>query len=117
MRRRPGIAHLARRHPGAVLVPLAIEYPFWNERKPEALVRFGAPIEAGGDRGIAAWTELLEAELGRTMDALAADSLTRNPALFESLVRGRGGVGGIYDVWRRARGLLGGQRVRLSHED
>ena len=117
VRLRPGIAHLARRHPGALLVPLAIEYPFWNERKPEALVRFGAPIEAGGERSIAAWTELLESELTRTMDALAFDSRTRNPAVFESLVRSRGGVGGIYDLWRRTRGLLGGHRVRLSHED
>lgn len=117
VRLRPGIAHLARRHPGAVLVPLALEYTFWNERKPEALARFGIPIEGGGERGIAAWTELLEGELTRTMDALAADSATRNPALFESVLRGRGGVGGVYDLWRRARALVAGRPVRLSHED
>ena len=117
VRLRPGIAHLARRHPEAVLVPMAIDYTFWNERKPEALIRFGSPIEAAGDRGVGAWTELLEAELTRAMDALATDSATRNPALFESLLLGRGGVGGIYDLWRRIRGAIGGRRVQLSHED
>ncbi|MDQ2801746.1 MAG: lysophospholipid acyltransferase family protein, partial [Pseudomonadota bacterium] len=43
VRLRPGIAHLARHVPGAVLLPLAIEYSFWNESRPEALVRFGPP--------------------------------------------------------------------------
>ncbi len=32
--------------PDAVLVPLALEYSFWNESKPEALLRFGAPLSA-----------------------------------------------------------------------
>ena len=42
VRLRPGLAHLARRVPGATIVPLALEYPFWDERTPEALCRFGS---------------------------------------------------------------------------
>ena len=41
---RPGLAHLARRVPGAVILPLAIEYIYWNESRPEVLVRFGEPM-------------------------------------------------------------------------
>ena len=34
LRLRAGIAHLARRLPEAVFVPLALEYSFWNEARP-----------------------------------------------------------------------------------
>ena len=113
---RAGLAHLARRVPGAVLVPLAIEYSFWNESKPEALARFGDPIDAGRDRSVAEWTAHLEAELTRTMDELVAESATREPRLFLPLVRGGTGVGGIYDWYRRARAWSAGRRFDASHE-
>ena len=44
---RPGVAHLARKATGAVAVPLAVEYPFWFERRPEMLLTFGKPVELG----------------------------------------------------------------------
>ena len=113
---RPGIAHLARRVPGAIILPLAVEYTFWNESKPEALVRFGAPIESGGGT-VADWTARLEAALTETLDALGAESMQRDPALFQPLLRGAAGVGGIYDVWRRSRALATGQRFDPRHED
>ncbi len=113
---RPGLAHLARRVPGAVILPLAIEYTFWNESKPEALVRFGAPIQSGGARSVAEWTTHLERELTRTMDALGAESTQRDPRLFQRLLRGIAGVGGIYDLWRRSRALAGGHRFDPRHE-
>ena len=116
VRLRPGIAHLARRVPGAVILPLAVEYGFWNESKPEALVRFGAPIPTGRDRSVADWTAHLEAELTRTMDALAVESGQRDPTLFDRLLGGRAGVGGIYDLWRRIRTWAGFRRFDPSHE-
>ena len=117
VRLRAGIAHLARRVPNAVLLPLAVEYAFWNERKPEALCRFGSPIDAGRHRDVAGWTAALEAALTQTMDALAAESAARDPAAFVPLMRGQSGVGGVYDLWRRGRGLAQGRRVHLSHEE
>lgn len=112
---RPGIAHLARRVPGAIILPLAIEYSFWNESKPEALARFGAPIETGRDRTVAEWTQHLEAELTRTMDALTAESMARDPRLFQPVLRGVVGVGGLYDLYRRFRATAAGQRFDPTH--
>ncbi len=113
---RPGIAHLARRVPNAVILPMAVEYPFWNESRPEALVRFGAPIETGPARTVAEWTDHLEAELTQTMDALAAESMGRDPGQFRTLLRGGAGVGGIYDLYRRSRAYVAGRRFDARHE-
>ncbi|WP_428536849.1 lysophospholipid acyltransferase family protein [Rhodopila sp.] len=117
-RLRPGLAHLARRVPDAVIVPLAIEYTFWNERKPEALLRFGSPIEAeaGRSRDIAAWNALLEQRLTETMDGLANSAISRDPSRFQRLLSGRAGVGGVYDVGRRLAALAHFRHAQLAHE-
>ena len=116
LRLRPGIAHLARRVPGAVILPLAIEYTFWNESRPEALARFGDPIETGPQRSVAEWTGHLETELAQTMDALAAEATGRDPRQFRTLLRGGTGVGGIYDLYRRSRAYAAGRRFDPRHE-
>ncbi len=113
---RPGVAHLLRSVPDVVAVPLAMELPFWNESKPEALLRFGTPLAADTGRSVSDWNSLLTAQLTTTMDRLAEDAMTRDPGRFYSLVNGRGGVGGIYDVWRGARALVRGERPELQHE-
>ncbi len=115
IRLRPGIAHLLRRTPDAIVLPLAMEYTFWNEGKPEALARFGAPIPAGRDRSVAEWTAVLEAALTRTADELAEDSLRREPRLFLKLMQGSVAVGPIYSTYRRLRSLATGGRWDVSH--
>lgn len=110
-----GVARLAFHVPGAVLVPLAIEYPFWTERMPEALIRFGEPVEASAAAGPAALRRLLAERLEAAMDALAGDARSRDPGRFRPLVSGSAGVGGIYDMWRRARSALAGRRFRAEH--
>jgi 1-acyl-sn-glycerol-3-phosphate acyltransferase len=119
VRLRPGLAHLARLCPEALFVPLALEYGFWNESKPEALLRFGPPVhppEGDGGWSVADWQRALQAGLTATMDALAAESATRKPAAFIQLFRGTAGVGGIYDAWRRLRALAHGQRFDVRHQ-
>ncbi len=117
IRLRPGLAHLGRFCPDAVFLPLALEYGFWNESKPEALLRFGPPVRpADGQNSVAAWQAALEAGLTQTMDTLVAESATRNPANFIQLFGGTAGVGGIYDMWRRARAVAGGPRFVAEHQ-
>ncbi|KAA0676336.1 acyltransferase [Azospirillum brasilense] len=116
---RPGIAHLVRRAPGALVVPLAVEYPFWDESTPEALARFGEPIDASAFAGrpVPDIAAALERRLEATMDALALDAQSRDPARFLTLIDGTAGVGGVYDLWRRARAWAGGQRFNPAHGD
>ena len=115
---RPGLAHLARLAPDAVLLPLAAEYPFWNESRPEALLRFGAPVEAAALRGRPAreGTRVLEGALELTMDELARDAVARDAAPFRTLLEGGAGVGGVYDLWRRTRALVSGRSFDPAHD-
>jgi 1-acyl-sn-glycerol-3-phosphate acyltransferase len=113
---RPGLAHLARRVPGAIILPLALDYTFWNESRPEVLARFGEPMQSGPSDTVQGWTARLETALTQTMDLLAAESATRDPALFRPLVRGGAGIGGLYDCWRWFRATVQGRRFDPSHE-
>lgn len=114
VRLQPGLAHLVRRCPQAVVVPLALEYAFWDERFLEALCRFGEPFVASAV-GAEALSALLEERLMGTMDALAADVMAREPERFDLLLPGKAGIGGVYDLWRRARARLAGERFVPEH--
>lgn len=115
---RPGLGALIRRLDQATVLPLALEYPFWEERSPEALARFGEPLPVRGyERSADGWTELLEGRLAAVQDALAAEALARDARRFEILVGGRAGVGGVYDAWRRLRARLHGERFHPGHGD
>lgn len=124
VRLRPGIGHLARGIPDAMVLPLAIEYSFWNERFPEVLIRFGPPVRPaagasiGDSIGVSAaqWTQAMEQGLETTMDALAADAISRDPTRFHTLLDGRTGVGGVYDMWRRWAARRDGRRFQPGHE-
>lgn len=101
---RAGLGHLVRRCARCVVVPLALEYPFWNEKRPEALALFGEPIEVldGTMQSAEYWTETVARGLTEAMDRLAALAKARDPNAFEAVVAGRAGVGGVYDLIRRA---------------
>jgi 1-acyl-sn-glycerol-3-phosphate acyltransferase len=116
VRLRPGLGGLIRRLDRITILPLALEYPFWEERSPEALARFGEELHVrGGERSAAGWTEILESRLAAVQDALAVEALARDARRFETLVGGRAGVGGVYDAWRRLRARLRGERFRPEH--
>jgi hypothetical protein len=50
------------------------------------------------------------------LDALAEDGATRDPNRFLTLLHGAGGVGAIYDTWRRVRALWEGRAFNPRHE-
>lgn len=117
LRLRPGVGVLARMMRGGTIIPVAIEYPFWDERLPEALVRFGAPIEVddGRRRSARAWTALVEQELAAAQDELAEQAQRRDERSFVVLVGGRSGITWIYDLWRRLRAWFGGASFQPNH--
>ncbi|HEU5070774.1 MAG TPA: lysophospholipid acyltransferase family protein, partial [Verrucomicrobiae bacterium] len=103
---RAGLGHLPERGATAAYVPLALEYAFWEERKPEVLGRFGEVeiVEQCASRRPARavdWTRHFEEKLARTQDALAAEVRRREPADFRTLLHARSGVSLGYDTWRR----------------
>ncbi len=117
VRLRGGLARLARRLQTGAVLPLAVEYPFWEERLPEALVQFGQPLQVDDHRDttLPQWNELLRQRLEAAQDALAERSMRRDPDQFEVLLHGSAGVGGVYDMWRRAWARLRGRQFRPEH--
>lgn len=113
-----GVGHLAARLTQGSVVPVALEYAFWNESTPEALVRIGQPIRVEGHPGRSAqeWTTAIELALTETLDGLSADAVARDPARFIDLVSGQTGVGGVYDLWRRMKSWARGRRFDPSHD-
>jgi 1-acyl-sn-glycerol-3-phosphate acyltransferase len=117
VRLRPGLSHLVRKIEHVTVVPIALEYTFWTERFPEALIRFGLPIPAGHSlhRSVKEWTAFFEQSLEQTMDTLAADAMNRDTAAFDTLIAGQAGVGGIYDLWRRLKAFCLGRPFQPEH--
>ena len=111
-----GVGHLARRVGRGTVLPVALEYPFWGERFPEALVHCGRPIRIHPGPSAAGWAERIADALARAQDALAAAAVRRDPAAFDVLLRGRVGVGGVYDAWRRLVATLTGRRFDPGHD-
>jgi 1-acyl-sn-glycerol-3-phosphate acyltransferase len=112
---RAGLAHLARRVRPAAFVPLAIEYPFWEERFPEVLCRFGSPVAAPAENSVAMWTTQLAEAMQMNQDALAGESIARCPERFKTILAGRSGVGAVYDGWRWAVAKLRGEGFSREH--
>ncbi|HMP83694.1 MAG TPA: lysophospholipid acyltransferase family protein [Verrucomicrobiota bacterium] len=115
---KPGIGHLTGLRERIRFVPVAIEYTFWEERRPEILVRFGQKIELAQHdlkHAAAACTGFFERQLAETQDALALEVTRRDPSEFRCLLRGRAGVGGVYDAWRRLKAAWRGEGFNPQH--
>ncbi len=114
---KPGVGHLAAKLTSGVILPLALEYTYWEERFPEALARFGPPLflREGRDRSADEWTRTIAAALEATQDALRDDALSRNPGRFDTLLGGSVGIGGLYDWFRRGTAWFRGERFGAGH--
>ena len=114
---RPGIGALAARMPLVDFLPLAIEYTFWTEPRPEVLIAFGEAIIPGREacRSAAEWVELFSGALRNTQAKLARHSYRRDPLDWLVLDRGASGVNAIYDAWRMLRARLSGATFSCDH--
>lgn len=114
---RPGVGHLAARLKTGRIVPVALEYSFWSEKTPEALIRFGRTLTISDfpERDAKVWTTEIERELTMTLDGLNAETMMRDPAMFTILSSGKTGVGGLYDRFRRIAFWVRGRRFDPSH--
>ena len=106
---RPGTAllaaRLARDGRAPRVVGMAVEYPFWIDRKPEMLVRvceFAAPEDASR---ASAWQRALEGGMAANAAALAERAIARDASSFRTLIgSGSGAVHPVFDAWARLRG-------------
>ncbi len=112
IRLRPGAAAIAARVPGVRVVVLAIEYAFWQERKPEVFVT-ARGVAAPPSVSTASWLRAMNDGLKEAASDLAGRVRARDPAGFERLLLGRRGAaaGGrinpVFDFWQRLRGRGG----------
>lgn len=113
-----GVGHLAARLTAGIVLPVALEYTFWTERTPEALVSVGEPLRVSEHRGLHGkeWLARIEDALTRNLDTLNAETAKRDPAAFTPLLAGKTGVGGVYDTWRRLKSWARGRKFDPSHE-
>ncbi|MFM9057966.1 MAG: lysophospholipid acyltransferase family protein [Planctomycetaceae bacterium] len=114
---RPGIGHAVAAMDRGLVVPFAVEYPFWSERCPEVLVAYGPAVRVADAPGRSAdeWTATLARGLEATQDRLAAAAVARDPAAFTTLLTGRVGVGSAYDAVRRLGAWRRGERFDAAH--
>ncbi len=112
-----GVTRLTEMAPDAVVVPLALDYVFWTERRPDTLAAFGAPLRAADLNALDrhAREAAIRAALTTTMDRLTTDAVARDPARFTTVAEGAAGMGGVYDAWRRAVAVLRGRRFDPRH--
>ncbi len=101
----PGIAHLTHRISDIVVLPIALEYAYWDQRKPEAFAAFGEPmfVRNGGDHSAEEWRGAFADALADTQDDLAVQVKRRSRAPFHSVFHRQStgpNTGGIYDLWR-----------------
>jgi 1-acyl-sn-glycerol-3-phosphate acyltransferase len=112
---RPGLAALAARVGSCTVLPLAIEYTFWDERLPETLLHFGQAVRVEGERAEEI-EERLKTALQEAMEELEGMALRRDPAVFGvTLARGRVGTGGFYAVGQRLVAVMTGRVYHPEH--
>lgn len=91
----PGLRLLLRRTGRIRIVPVALRYEFWQEERPEALVRFGEPtwVEAAErSQVLDVWEQRLTAEL----DALRVDAIAQAADRFTVLFAGKRSINDRY---------------------
>lgn len=112
-----GVGHLARKSTNFLMLPVALEYTFWNERYPEAFAAIGEPILVENGRAHVSddWTAIFSAALQRTQERLSQIVVRRDPDLFQPLLAGSAGVGGVYDCWRGLKARVRGKRFAAEH--
>ena len=91
----PGIRALVRRTGRVRVVPVAFRYDFWQDERPEALVRFGTPTWV--DRpDLPGLIPTFEARLTAELDALRGASIRQDAAGFEPMMAGRASISETY---------------------
>ena len=96
----PGLSHLASRVRGVKFLPLALEYVFWDESRPQIFGRFGSPIDSDMSLSKTEWNALLTERLRKTQNELARSVQARDPKAFKYVIASRPVRLSWYDYFR-----------------
>ena len=111
-----GIGYLTHRIGHFAMLPIALEYSFWNERYPEAFACLGEVVWGSGqERSPSEWTAMFTQSLQATVTTLSERVQQRSLRGFEALFGGNAGIGGVYDIWRATKARLQGRHWRPEH--
>lgn len=112
-----GIAHVVQAVGRCRVVPAALDYEFWDEKRPEVFVRFGPArqVEAGESFQRRALLRDLERSLEAEMDTLAGLRRTRDASNFRMLLGSSAGISPVYDGIRRLGARLRGGEYQAEH--
>lgn len=111
----PGLAHLAATTSNTIFVPLAIEYPFWEEPKPMIATRFGEPLTFDPGIGkVQCGTKIFES-MRDTQRQLAQSVMRRDFSEFEFVVAPKSQRLGLYDNLRAWKAWFQGRSFDPSH--
>lgn len=117
----PGLSHLVSKVPEIVFVPLALEYSFWDESRPQIFAKLGPAIHsnhrshAGAELSKPQWNELLTQSLRQTQEELASSVIQRDGSQFEYIIASRPKRLGWYDYFRSWRAFLQAEKFDPRH--
>ncbi|MEL6795969.1 MAG: lysophospholipid acyltransferase family protein [Planctomycetota bacterium] len=105
---RPGVSAILSKLDNARAIVLAVEYPFWDDKKPEMLAHIVEIEPPARTDSTVAWHRSVSSAMKTTAGELACEAVTRDPARFESSLGGEAGDGGktffVYDWWLKVTG-------------
>ena len=99
-------ARVATAQGSCTLLPLAIEYPFWDERLPETLLYLAEPLKVEAGDGVEQIQMRALNSLQEAMTEMEQLALSRSADGFELLQGGRLGTGGFYAFGQRLKAFL-----------
>lgn len=113
----PGLAHLCRKHDAPLVVPMAMEYTFWNERLPMCFAAFGQFMDCQqqSDWDKPTWHQNLTRALRDTQQHLESLVIERCDTNFQPILKGDVGGGAVYDSFRRVKSLFTGKKFEGQH--
>lgn len=113
----PGLAHLASKVENTVFLPLAMEYPFWDDARPHIFIRFGTPVsvDIGSLKSKAEWNEIILQQFRWNQKQLADLVIRRDAREFGYLIASRPQRLNWYDFARSWASWVRGRRFDPRH--
>lgn len=88
---RPGVSAILSQLENARAMVLAVEYPFWDDKKPEMLAHIAEIERPTRTDSTIAWHRSVSSAMKGAAGKLACEAVTRDPSRFETYLGGEGG--------------------------